>query len=126
MLQTINFSGQEIKYIHENHTVLTTIREPFWTAGQDLDWPGEHHNHPGLGFNMQIMQFVLTYKATLCVKVLSVEDAPYYYIKIDKLKQFLNLVNDTPKHSEKMKNGVNLKVIDWKLFKRDHRSPLEI
>lgn len=113
MSQIFKFEGQELRYNHYTKTAFTTINEPFLTAGKKLGW---EENTPGIGLNLQLLEFILKMKCHLVIKVVRVKDQlvnHYYWIYFDTLKQFL----DTH-FCDYTVSGVQLKVIFWKKFIR--------
>lgn len=109
-MQTFSYHNQKLEYNHDTKTAFTEIDEPFKTAGRQLGW---EENVPGLGFNLNIMAFVLKTKCTLIVRVHGIGGGNDYFISHDKLEQFLKTHN-----CQYEKSGVQLRVISWKKFIR--------
>ncbi len=85
MTQTINFDGQIAKYNSERNVLVTTIKEPFMSAGKKLGW--NNHQPQGFGFNLKLIEFVLKRKCVLVIYVDSWHCT--LFVKHDVLRQFL-------------------------------------
>ena len=99
--------GQEFKYNFDIHTVITTIKEPFWSAGKKLGWDKPA---PGLGFNDGLMQYIIRRKANLIVHV----EGHKYFIPFNRLMLFIQNNNC----DWFLRDGMYLRVISWKEFIR--------
>lgn len=108
MTQTFVFAGQKVVYNHDTKIAKTTIEEPFLTAGKKLGW---EEDVPGLGFNKDIIAFVLKTKCHLVVFVGSA--GKDYYISHDVLRNFIETHN-----CFYVVSGIELVVISWKKFTR--------
>jgi len=115
MTQIFMFEGQKIVYNHLTKMAKTTIEEPFLTAGRTLGW---EENVPGLGLNLSIIKFILKTKCNLIVYVGTA--GKDYWIRYDKLKQFIETHN-----CDYNVSGKSLKVISWKIFVRFHDAKAE-
>ena len=114
-MQTFVYHGQKLEYNHETKTAFTEINEPFKVAGKELGWES---NYAGLGFNLNIMAFVLKTRCTLIVRVHGIGNGNDYFISYDKLFDFLKTHN-----CSYVKSGVELRVISWKKFIRVPKHP---
>lgn len=101
------FHGQKIEYDEEKRLVKTSIQEPFWTASKKLGWKIKS---AGLGFNTDILDFIISNKYNLQVMVESANHE--YIIPYETLKNFID-----NNHTYYHKTGVDLGVIPWRLFK---------
>lgn len=85
MTQDLTFNGQTAKYNSERNILVTTIMEPFMSAGKKLGW--NNHQPQGFGFNLKLIEFVLKHKCTMVIYV----DSWFctLFVKPDVLLQFL-------------------------------------
>lgn len=102
MTQDLTFNGQAAKYNSERNILVTTIEEPFMSAGKKLGWID--YKPQGFGFNLKLIEFVLNHKCVMVINVMSWKCS--LFLKPDILLQFLQ----NYKSDYKIKNTV-LKII---------------
>ena len=117
--QIFSLEGQEVQYLPNPKTLLTTINKPWNNASRNLGWKDTKYTI-GFGFNLSIIEFLKKYKPYFVVRVGT--SGNKYWIKYDKLKQFM----DTHKTFYKAKkNGMEYHVFPMEIFTRSQEVPKE-
>src|SRR3990167_5856232 len=80
----IHLNGQKVNYNPDSKIAVTTIKEPFMSAGKKVGW---RWRSPGIGLNLKVVQFLLTSKYTLILYIESYHHN--YFLKHDQLLQYL-------------------------------------
>jgi|APSaa5957512535_1039671.scaffolds.fasta_scaffold00325_72 hypothetical protein len=93
---------QKIVYNPQSKIAVTTIDEPFYSAGKNI--PGWKWKPQAIGLNLRVIQFVLASNFTLVIYVDKYRHS--YRITSDQLKQYI----DNNNCDYKIKNTI-LKVI---------------
>jgi len=97
------FNGQRIQYDASTNTILTSIRSPFYSAGQVLGWK---EKIAGIGINNHIIAQIKMRRAHLRVKIDRTGDT--YFITFENLDNVLDSLEDKANY---MKKGIRLKVV---------------
>lgn len=103
---------QKINYNPEKKIAVTTIDEPFMSAGKKLGW---RWKSPGIGLNLKVIKFILDTQYTLIINIESFRNKSgkqaTFYLSYDKLRHFLTNTN----YDYKVRNTI-VKVIPIELL----------